>query len=77
MGVGIWCCWGCLDGYVWPGLDAGLEVRRLSCLARLGGLLCVHGLIIFLSVSLLFPPFSLYSEEGIVIVISCAVLLCW
>jgi len=37
MGVGIWCCWGCLDGYVWPDLGAGLEVRCLSCLARFRG----------------------------------------
>jgi len=77
MGVGIWCCWGCLDGCVWPGLDAGLEVRCLSCLARFGGGCYACTVWSFFSVFLLFSPFSLYSEEDIVIVISCAVLLCW
>jgi len=78
MGVDIWCCWGCLDGYVWPDLGAGLEVRCLSCLPRFrGGLLCVRGSAFSLSLSLLFFTFSLYHEEDVVIVASCAVLFCW
>jgi len=78
MGVGIWCRWGCLDGHVWPGLDAGLEVRCLSCIARFGGVAMRARLDIFslcLSSFLLLPLLSLYSEEDIVIVVSCAVLL--
>lgn len=76
MGVGIWCCWGCLDGYVWPDLGAGLEMRCLSCLARFR-----RGVVMrarFGLFSLFFLPFfSPYSEEDVVIVVSCAVLLCW